>query len=340
MKRAVLIVLALLAGLLAQAQDRSSSGFGLDPADARARSRLKARMAAIKEKEGRPTVALVLSGGGAKGAATIGALKLISQYDIPVDMVLGTSIGGLIGGLYAIGYDVDYLDSLIRNMDWDLALSDKVPSDYIPYSRQQYKEKFALSIPFYYSQDDIARQRASEVSPFRSNRNGLLDLSASGDATSLIGRNIMGSLPSGLVYGQNVNHVITSKTVGYSDSLDFFQLPIPFACVATDVASGRAKVWHSGSLNLALRSTMSIPGLFTPIRTKGMVLVDGGTRNNFPTDIAREMGADYIIGGRGSTRYDPYLRKALAHGGARVAACTGPGNRSAGGNRRRHSLCQ
>ena len=297
MKRIVLIAIALLLSLLAQAQDRTSSGFGLDPADARARSRLKARMQAIKEKEGRPTVALVFSGGGAKGAATVGALKFIEQYNLPVDMVLGTSIGGLIGGLYAIGYDVDYLDSLIRNMDWDLALSDKVSTDFIPYSRQQYKEKFALSIPFYYSQDEMARQRASEESPFRSNRDGLLDLSASGgDATSLIGQNIMGSLPSGLVYGQNVNHVITSKTVGYSDSLDFFQLPIPFACVATDVASGRAKVWHSGSLNMALRSTMSIPGLFTPVRTKGMVLVDGGMRNNFPVDLASDLGADIIIG--------------------------------------------
>ena len=298
MKRLLLPILLMLVTALSWAQDRSSAGFGLDPADAKARSRLKARMAAIKQKEGRPTVALVLSGGGAKGAATIGALKFIQQYDLPVDLVLGTSIGGLIGGLYSIGYDVDYLDSLIRNMDWDLALSDKVSADYVPYSRQQYKEKFALSSPFFYAPDDLARQRADEESPFRARSEGVLDLSASGggDAAALLGRNIVGSLPSGLVYGQNVNHIITSKTVGYSDSLDFFQLPIPFACVATDVASGRAKIWHSGSLNLAMRSTMSIPGLFTPVRTKGMVLVDGGMRNNFPVDLADELGADIIIG--------------------------------------------
>ncbi len=106
----------------------------------------------------------------------------------------------------------------------------------------------------------------------------------------------MGSLPSGFVFGQNVNQIITSRTAGYSDDIDFFTLPTPFVCVATDMASGKAKVWHNGSINLAMRSTMSIPGLFAPVRTDGMVLVDGGMRNNFPVNIAREMGADIVIG--------------------------------------------
>ena len=106
----------------------------------------------------------------------------------------------------------------------------------------------------------------------------------------------MGSLPSGFVQGLNVNSIFTSISVGYSDSLSFMDLPIPFLCVATDLVSGRAKVWHSGDINTAMRSTMSIPGLFTPVRTDGMVLVDGGMRNNFPADLAQSLGADLILG--------------------------------------------
>lgn len=295
MKRWLLVILSLLLlGAGAQAQDVTSSGFGLDPSDAQAVKAIRKRMDKIRRH--RPVVALVLSGGGAKGAATVGALKFMEQYDLPIDMVVGTSIGGLLGGMYAMGYDVAYLDSLIRNMDWDMALSDKVSSDYIPYSRQQYKERFALSIPFYYRPDDDRRPDSGD-GVFRSRSGEPLDLSAAVTGfAELLSGNVVGSLPSGLVYGQNVNHIISSRTVGYSDSLSFFDLPIPFACVATDLASCKAKVWHSGSLNLAMRSTMSIPGLFTPVRTQGMVLADGGMRNNFPVDLARQMGADIIIG--------------------------------------------
>lgn len=295
MKRLVTILLFLFSFVALSAQDVASSGFGLDPSDAQAVKSIRKRMDKIRKK--RPVVALVLSGGGAKGAATVGALKYLEQFDFPIDMVVGTSIGGLLGGLYAMGYDVTYLDSLVRHMDWDKALSDKVSADYIPFSRQQYKEKYALSIPFYYRPDDFLRQQNREAGPFFSRIGDPADLWEEGSsALSLLRSNLMGSLPSGLVYGQNVNHVITSRTVGYSDSLSFFDLPIPFACVATDLASGRAKVWHSGSLNVAMRSTMSIPGLFTPVRTNGMVLVDGGMRNNFPVDLARRMGADIVIG--------------------------------------------
>ena len=126
--------------------------------------------------------------------------------------------------------------------------------------------------------------------PFAAGSNRQLRLGAEneGEMSSLARNNLLGSLPSGFVFGQNVNQLITSHTVGYSDSTDFFKLPIPFACVATDMASGKAKVWHAGSINLAIRSTMSIPGLFAPVRTEGMVLVDGGMRNNFPVNIARQ----------------------------------------------------
>ena len=293
MKRFLLCIALLLPALL-PAQDKSSSGFGLDPSDRKAVLEMKQRMQKIRER--RAPVALVLSGGGAKGAATVGALKYLEQYDFPIDLIVGTSIGGLIGGMYAIGYSPAFLDSLMRNLDWDRTLSDKVDWAFIPYSRRKYKEKFVLSFPFYYDVKDFQDQQKEDVR-YANPSDGRLHLAADdGNADETVRKSLMSSLPSGFVFGQNVQHLISSLTPGYADSTDFLHLPIPFACVATDVVSGKAKVWHSGSLNTALRSTMSIPGLFAPVRTKGMVLLDGGMRNNFPVDLAREMGADVVIG--------------------------------------------
>ena len=299
MKKLILILLSLLP-VIASAQntnlkDPPSSTFGLDKKDQRAVEQIRARMAEIRKT--RPTVALVLSGGGAKGAATVGVLKYLEKFNIPVDMVVGTSIGGMLGGLYALGYNADYLDSLFKNMDWEMALSDKVDRKYMPYSRIRNKEKYLLQFPFYYRADDYMNYLRGDM-PFAPGRSRELHLGAnSGEDMSTMARNnLMGSLPSGFVFGQNVNHIISSRTVGYSDSTDFFKFPIPFACIATDMASGRAKVWHAGSINMALRSTMSIPGLFAPVRTNGMVLVDGGMRNNFPVNVAKRMGADIVIG--------------------------------------------
>ena len=107
-----------------------SATFGLDEKDAAAVRKIRYKMAQIRKS--RPTVALVLSGGGAKGAATVGVLKYLEQYDLPVDMVVGTSIGGLVGAMYSMGYDADYLEDLFKNMDWSVALSDKVDRSYIP----------------------------------------------------------------------------------------------------------------------------------------------------------------------------------------------------------------
>ena len=291
MKRIILILAFAACCLSLSAQEKSSAGFGLDPSDDAAVAWMRARSDSIRAH--RPVVALVLSGGGAKGAATIGALKYMEQYEFPIDMVLGTSVGGLLGGFYAIGYTPDYLANLIREMDWDLILSDNVDPRFLPRRRIAYKEKFALSFPFYYRD-----QVNLDLSDFADFTDGRLNLSATAveDATRLVGENLLKSLPSGAAYGQNVNQVISSRTVGYSDSTDFFKFPIPFACVSTDVVSGRAKVWHSGSLNMAMRSTMSIPGIYVPARSGNMVLLDGGMRNNFPVDIAKDLGADIVIG--------------------------------------------
>ena len=286
----------LLAALCLFAGGHISNARGVDPkADAEAIARMQERMAEIRKH--RPTVALVLSGGGAKGAAHVGVIEYIEELGIPVDMVLGTSMGGLVGGLYSLGYTVEEMDSLIRNMDWNWALTDKLSRDYVSYTDSKYKEKYFLSIPFYYERDYYKMKLADEHRFDDIRRHEILHIGADNEmGAEFLKNNLLGSLPSGYIYGQNVSNLISSLTIGYQDSTDFQTFPIPFACIATDMVTGRAKIWHSGKMNLAMRSTMSIPGIFAPVRTDGMVLVDGGMRDNYPTSLAREMGADIIIG--------------------------------------------
>lgn len=286
MKRLLSVAAFLFAALVLQAQSTSITGFGLDPSDAAAVKKMQARMDRIHATRRRPTVALVLGGGGAKGAAHIGAIKRIEELGIPVDMVLGTSIGGLVGGLYALGYDGEYLDSLIRSVDWDLTLSDRIPRSRIARSQLKYKETFLLSIPFYHRGGEVENLTLRDI--LRANSLTLYQ--------NELRNNFLRGLPSGIIEGLNVYNIFTSVSAGYADSLDFFSLPIPFVCMATDMHSGNAKAWHSGDLATAMRSTMAIPGLFTPVRTGGMVLLDGGMLNNFPVDLAMKMGADIVIG--------------------------------------------
>lgn len=267
---------------------------------------IRHKLDSVRTRNHRPTVALVLAGGGAKGAAHVGVIRYLESIGMPVDIVMGTSMGGLVGGLYSLGYSAEHLDSLIRSIDWDMALSDKVPRDYLSYSTIKYKEKYALSFPFYYARNDFLQQRADELQyPHRSDD---IHLGADGpDASGLVKDNLLGSLPSGMVYGQNVNNIFSAVSVGYQDEIDFYEdLPIPFLCVATDLVTGTAKIWTKGKLTTALRSTMSIPGLFTPVKSGGMVLVDGGMRNNYPTDLAKKCGADIIIGVNLSSGYKGY----------------------------------
>lgn len=263
--------------------------------DSVAVAKMRQRMAEIRKH--RPTVTLVLSGGGAKGAAHVGVIEYIDKLGIPVDMVLGTSMGGLIGGLYALGYTPEEMDTLVRNMDWDWALSDKLSREYISYTDVKYKEKYLLSMPFYYEKDYYQMKLADDSRFGGVQQHEILHIGADYDGgADMLRNNLLGSLPSGYIYGQNVNNLISSLTVGYQDSTSFLDFPIPFACIATDMVSGKAKIWHSGKMNTAMRSTMSIPGMFAPVRTGGMVLVDGGMRDNYPTTLARQMGADIIIG--------------------------------------------
>jgi len=206
----------------------------------------------------RKKVGLVLSGGGAKGVAHVGVIKVLEEAGIPIDYIAGTSMGSIIGALYAIGYNAHELDSLIRKQNWEFLLSDKVYRSDQPFNMKLFDETYILSLPF-------------------NNKKKL-------------------TLPAGVVQGQNIYSLFTELTVGYHDSLDFSKLPIPFACVATDMVSANEYVIKSGNLPLAMRASMAIPGVFTPVKIRDKVLVDGGIVNNFPVDVVKSMGADIIIG--------------------------------------------
>ncbi len=206
----------------------------------------------------RKKVGLVLSGGGAKGMAHIGALKVIEEAGIPIDYIVGTSMGSIIGGLYAIGYTPEQMDSMVRKQDWQFLLSDRTPRSDKNMAERETDEQFIISVPF-------SKTAIREVT-------------------------------GGLIKGQNISNLFSQLTLGYHDSIDFNRLPIPFACVAEDIVKGEEKVFHHGILATAMRASMAIPGVFTPVRLDGMVLVDGGVVNNYPVNVARQMGADYIIG--------------------------------------------
>lgn len=207
----------------------------------------------------RPRVALVLSGGGAKGMAHIGALRVLERAGIPIDIICGTSMGSLVGGLYAIGYDAATLDSLVHRQDWTFLLSDRLNRRELTLDERENQDRYFYSMPL----SGLNRQALSR---------------------------------GGLIKGQNLANLFAQLTVGYHDSISFDSLPIPFACVATDMVRYEEVDFRSGWLATAMRASMSIPAAFTPVRIDSMVLVDGGLRNNYPADLARRMGADRIIG--------------------------------------------
>ena len=285
----VSLLIAFSLPILALAQGRLNTLVpSVDPeADSLYFMAMRKRMDNVRRTLRRPTVALVLSGGGAKGAAHVGVLKRLEELDIPIDMILGTSIGGLVGGVYALGYDSAFLDTLFTTADWNMLLKDRVPEQYIPYQTKMRRTRFLTTVPFELGASGKAarKQKQEEM------EEALLQVS---DAS--VPSTFMQSLPSGFTSGINVENLIASLSVGYRDSMSFMKLPIPFLCVSADIVSGKAKNWTSGDIATAMRSTMSIPGLFLPVRTKDMVLVDGGIRNNYPVDLARNMGADIVIG--------------------------------------------
>ena len=206
----------------------------------------------------RKKVAVVLSGGGAKGVAHIGALKVIEKAGLPIDIITGTSMGSLVGGLYAIGYNAHSLDSIARAMNWGYVLSDR---------------------------EDMSRQNIED----RKRQN-----------TYMLSRGLMigrrDNNTGGFIKGKNLELLLQRLCMGYTDSIDFNRLPIPFACVATNIVDKSEVDLTSGILPQAMRASMAIPAVFSPVRVGKQVLCDGGLCNNYPADLAKKLGADVIIG--------------------------------------------
>ena len=244
MKRVIIILTICLSVICAQAQSNKA------------------------KSSSRPKVGVVLGGGGAKGASHIGVLKYLEEMGIPVDYVAGTSMGSIIGGLYALGYSPDELTKLIASMNWSEYIGNKIDRSSMSLETRKRSSTTQLSIPF------------SLESLFDKDPN-----------TSLIN-----NLPSAYVNNSSLVNLFNDLCIGYQEEMDFNDLPIPFACIATDIATGEEVVMRSGSMPTAMRASMAIPGVFSPVTIGDKVLVDGGLVNNFPADVLKEMGATIIIG--------------------------------------------
>jgi len=205
----------------------------------------------------RPTIGLVLEGGGALGFAHIGVIEWLDQHHIPIDYVAGTSMGGLVGGLYASGESSADLKRFVNTVDWSVVLSGQTPFQALSFRRKEDKEAYPNRLEF-------------------GLRHGF-------------------SVPRGLNSGSAIALLFAQTLLPYYDLKSFDDLPIPFRCVATDITTGEEHIFDSGSLPLALRATMSIPLIFTPVQLDGHTYSDGGAVNNLPVDVARAMGADIVI---------------------------------------------
>lgn len=204
-----------------------------------------------------PKIGLVLSGGGAKGLAHIGVLKVIDSLGIRIDYIGGSSMGAVVGGLYATGYSGQQLDSIFRDIDFDVLLGDKVPRPSKTFQERKNAEKYAASLPL----NDFKLQ-----------------------------------LPSSISRGQNVFNLLTKLTKDEWDINDFSKLSIPFYCIATNMETGEAIVLDKGNLAEAMSISSILPTLFQPIEKDGILLMDGGIANNYPVEILKAKNLDYIIG--------------------------------------------
>lgn len=208
--------------------------------------------------EQRPRVALVLSGGGARGAAHVGVLRVLEEMRVPIDLIVGTSAGAVVGGLYASGMSPDEITVFLTDLDWDRALTDRPPRRNLSFRRKEDDARYLTRLEIGY-------------------RNGRL------------------YLPRGLIAGQNVNFLLKTQTLDAAAIERFDDLPIPFRAIATDIETGEMVVLDHGDLALAMRASMSVPGAFAPVEVDGRLLVDGGLVRNLPVDVARSLGADVVI---------------------------------------------
>lgn len=202
-------------------------------------------------------IGLVLSGGGAKGFAHIGLLKVLDEEKVPVDYIAGTSMGSIIGALYAMGYSGEEIEKLILSRDWINYFNDTIKREEELIENKNEKDKYVFSFPI---------------------------------------KNWKVKLPKGVIKGQSIDNVLSELYIDANDINDFSKLPIPFVCVATDIETGKKIVLNKGYLPEAIRASMSLPSLFSPVEIDDKLLIDGGVVDNFPVDVALSMGADYLIG--------------------------------------------
>lgn len=210
------------------------------------------------EEGSRPRIGLVLSGGGAKGGAHIGVLKVLDEMQIPIDLVVGTSMGAVVGGLYATGFSGEQIEVLLTNLDWSKILRNILDRDYIYYRRKRDDDIFLLD-------------------KFIGLRDGQL------------------RLPTGVVQGHKLYQSFKNIILPKEPIKNFDNLRIPYRAVATDLETGNPVVLRSGDLAQAMYASMAVPGLFTPVAVDDILLVDGGVSSNVPVEIAQSMGVDLLI---------------------------------------------
>ncbi|MGH8296135.1 MAG: patatin-like phospholipase family protein, partial [Steroidobacteraceae bacterium] len=203
-------------------------------------------------------IGLVLSGGGARGIAHVGVLQVLEKLHVPIDAIAGTSMGAVVGGLYASGLSPDQIAATLRSMNWQEAFRDRPPREDLTLRRKQEDENFLVKFPI-----------------------GIKD-----------GRPV---LPMGLIEGQSLTEILRRLTLPVARITSFDDLPTPFRAVATDLESGQEVVMGSGDLTSAMRASLSAPGVFAPVERGGRLLVDGGVSDNVPVDVARAMGVDVLI---------------------------------------------
>ena len=206
----------------------------------------------------RKKIGLVLSGGGARGAAHVGVIKVLEELRVPIDVVVGTSLGSVVGALYSLGKSPDELYSTVSTIDWNRGFIDDLPRMRLPLRRKDEEDEFQINF-------------------------------------ELGVRSFSPALPTGVIQGHSLHLLLKSLVEGASTTKDFNQLPIPFRAITTDIEKSETVVIDSGDLAKALQASMAIPAIYAPVLMNGRLLVDGGVTNNLAVDVAREMGADIVI---------------------------------------------
>jgi NTE family protein len=214
--------------------------------------------ATARDSDERPKIGLALAGGGAKGGAHVGVLRMLEELNVPVDYIAGTSMGSIIGGLYASGLTTDELETLLTTVDWDDLMRDKPPRRDLSFRRKEDDARYLFDLEFGFEKGRVV-------------------------------------WPTGLINGQKLFFMLQSLTLQVADVDDFDELPVPFRAVATDVNTGDAVVLDRGNVAMAMRASMAIPSVFAAVLLGDRLLVDGGLTNNVPVDVVRAMGADVVI---------------------------------------------